>query len=134
MKYIAEFSEIDFDQLLDQQGNLNHFELKHPLCSGDSRDFCLHPGDRVGFRLEYLDFVDEGIITGSYLYPGIEDTSLADIVVAECPALYLPLIKKCFRSVVSQTVSYGFPRRGFHKGPGQFQFLYLPRADRDPHD
>ncbi len=77
-----------------RQGNLNHFELKHPLCSGDFRDFCLHPGDRVGFRLEYLDFVDEGIFTGSYLYPGIEDTSLADIVVAECPALYLPLIKK----------------------------------------
>lgn len=32
-----------------RQGSLNHFELKHPLCSGDQRDFCLHPGDIVGF-------------------------------------------------------------------------------------
>lgn len=29
------------------------YELGHPLCSGDLRDFCVQPGDRVGFCLDY---------------------------------------------------------------------------------
>jgi hypothetical protein len=79
-------------------GGLDHFELRHPLCSGDSLDFCLHPGDVVGFRLEYLDAQADGSFGGSQLYPGSGDTSEADIVIAQCSAphwlVYLPLMKK----------------------------------------
>jgi hypothetical protein len=77
---------------------LNHFELRHPLCSGDSLDFCLHPGDTVGFRLEYLDAEADGSFGGNQLFPGSGDTSEADIVIAQCSVpnwfIYLPLIKK----------------------------------------
>jgi hypothetical protein len=78
-------------------GELNHFELRHPLCSGDSLDFCLQPGDTVGFRLEYLDAqgTEWG---GSALYPGSEATAIADIIVGTCSEpdwfSFLPLIRK----------------------------------------
>jgi hypothetical protein len=79
-------------------GDLNHFELRFPLCSGDALDFCLHPGDSVGFRLEYLDAQANGDFGGSQLFPGREDTSEAVIVIGQCPIsgalLHLPLIIK----------------------------------------
>lgn len=81
-----------------RQGSLNHFELKHPLCSGDLLDFCLHPGKSVGFRLEYLDAGAGGTFDGNYFYPGSTDTSLSIIAIADCSVvsttLYLPLIRK----------------------------------------
>lgn len=77
---------------------LNHFELRHPLCSGDSLDFCLHPTEAVGFRLEYLDAEADGSFGGSQFFPGSSSTSEADIVIGQCstPDLftYLPLIHK----------------------------------------
>lgn len=85
---------IDGSGAASRLNGLNHFELKHPLCSGDIRDFCLHPGDVVGFRLEYLDATAQGIMGGASFYPGSQTTSLADIVVAECSLIYLPLISK----------------------------------------
>ncbi|MEA3439481.1 MAG: hypothetical protein U9R58_04290 [Chloroflexota bacterium] len=72
-------------------GNLNHFEIKHPLCSGDEKDFCLLPGDLVGFRLEYLDAEGDGSFGGSFLYPGSSDTDQADIIISVCIYNYLPL-------------------------------------------
>ena len=79
-------------------GVLNHFELRHPLCSGDALDFCLHPADIVGFRLEYLDAEGDGSFGGSQLYPGTQATSIEDIVIGNCSAAdlftYLPFIKK----------------------------------------
>jgi hypothetical protein len=79
-------------------GDLNHFELRHPLCSGDSLDFCLHPADTVGFRLEYLDAEADGSFGGSQFFPGLGNTSEADIAIGQCSILdlfvYLPLIKK----------------------------------------
>jgi hypothetical protein len=79
-------------------GELSHFEVKHPLCSGDSRDFCLQPGDVVGFRLEYFDAEADGTFGGSFLYPGFTNTSEADIVIGTCSTpdifTYLPLIQK----------------------------------------
>jgi len=79
-------------------GDLNHFELKHPLCSGDNLDFCLQPQDSIGFRLEYLDAEGDGAFGGSQYYPGSTDTSEAEIVISECPTLYvftyLPLLLK----------------------------------------
>jgi len=79
-------------------GDLNHFELRHPLCSGDTLDFCLHPHDVVGFRLEYLDAEADGSFGGSQLYPGSGNTSEADIVIGTCSIpdlfIYLPLIQK----------------------------------------
>jgi len=83
-----------------RQGSLNHFELRHPLCSGDSFDFCLSPGDTVGFRLEYLDAQADGSFGGSYLYPPYSDINqlLNHIVIAPCTIddffLYLPLVNK----------------------------------------
>ena len=79
--------------------DLNHFELRHPLCSGDSLDFCLHTADTVGFRLEYLDAEADGSFGGSQYFPGSSSTSEADIVIGQCslpdlPFYYLPLIKK----------------------------------------
>jgi hypothetical protein len=79
-------------------GDLNHFELRHPLCSGDSLDFCLHPTDIVGFRLEYLDAEANGSFGGSRFFPGLGKTSEADIVIGQCYArdlfIYLPLLMK----------------------------------------
>ncbi len=79
-------------------GNLNHFELRHPLCSGDSLDFCLHPADTVGFRLEYFDAEADGSFGGSQSFPGSSATSEADIVIGQCSGsdlfIYLPLVQK----------------------------------------
>jgi hypothetical protein len=79
-------------------GDLNHFELKHPLCSGDFLDYCLHPGDTIGFRLEYLDAQGDGSFGGSQLFPGQGNTSEADIVIGQCSVadffVHLPLLMK----------------------------------------
>ncbi len=79
-------------------GSLNHYEMKHPLCSGDALDFCLHPNDTVGFRLEYLDAQGDGSFGGSQLYPGATNTSIAEIMIGQCAiadwSIYLPLIQK----------------------------------------
>ena len=78
--------------------NLNHFEVKHPLCSGDSLDFCLHPSDIVGFRLRYLDAEANGSFGSAQYYPGSSETSEADIMIGTCSVsdifVYLPLIQK----------------------------------------
>ena len=77
---------------------LNHFELRHPLCSGDSKDFCLSAADTVGFRLEYLDAQADGSFGGSQFFPGSGNSSEAEIVVGHCLAphrlAYLPLVRK----------------------------------------
>jgi hypothetical protein len=81
-----------------RQGSLNHFELRHPICSNDSLDFCLSPTNTVGFRLEYFDAQANGDFGGSYYYPGSTPTSLAQIVIGTCTVddffLYLPLVNK----------------------------------------
>jgi hypothetical protein len=79
-------------------GDLNHFELKHPLCSRDALDFCLHPTKLVGFRLEYLDAQADGKFGGSQFFPGHDETSIADLAVGECLIpdwfIHLPFIRK----------------------------------------
>jgi hypothetical protein len=79
-------------------GDLNHFELRHPLCSGDSLDFCLHLAETIGFRLEYLDAQANGDFGGSQFFPGTGATSEADIVIGQCSIqdffIYLPLLIK----------------------------------------
>ena len=67
---------------------LNHFEISHPLCSGDARDFCVQAGDVVGFRLEYLDAEADGSFGGPALFPG---NNVADIVIAASLIEELPL-------------------------------------------
>ena len=79
--------------------DLNHFEMKFPLCSGDTLDFCLHPSDIVGFRLEYLDAEGDGSFGSSQFFPGSSETDAADIVIGACSTIpdlfvYLPLIRK----------------------------------------
>jgi hypothetical protein len=46
-----------------RQGDKNHYELRFPLCSGDTNDFCLVPGDILGLRLQYVDIYAEDLIT-----------------------------------------------------------------------
>jgi len=79
-------------------GELNHFELRYPLCSGDELDFCLHPADIVGFRLNYMDAQADGSTGSSQFYPAFNDTAIADIVVGTCSAVdlftYLPYLQK----------------------------------------
>jgi hypothetical protein len=78
--------------------NLNHFELRHPLCSGDKLDFCRPPTSIVGFKLEYLDAEGDGSFGGTQLYPDLGDTAIADIVMGSCTAndlfTYLPYLQK----------------------------------------
>lgn len=89
---------LDGNGAASRVGDLNHFELRHPLCSGDSLDFCLHPTDTVGFRLEYLDAEANGSFGGNHFFPGSSSTSEADIVVGQCSIpdffVYLPLVMK----------------------------------------
>jgi hypothetical protein len=77
-------------------GGFNHFELKHPLCSGDSLDFCLKPGDLVGFQLTYHDAQADGSFGGGYLFPGLLITSTADIMIGDCAIpdlfVFLPIL------------------------------------------
>jgi hypothetical protein len=77
---------------------LNHFEGKHPLCSGDTLDFCLHPGETAGFQIEYLDAEGDGSFGSSQFFPGPGNTSEADIVIGDCTIpdifVFLPLIDK----------------------------------------
>ncbi len=80
-------------------GELNHFEMRHPLCSGDAHDFCLVPSDVVGFRLEYLDAQANGDFGGSQFFPGYEVTSIADIIIGNCitpdyVSIHLPIIQR----------------------------------------
>ncbi len=56
---------IDGASVAGRINNKNHFEIEHPLCSGDSLDFCLNSSDVVGFRLEYLDAEANGDFGGS---------------------------------------------------------------------
>ena len=88
----------DGSSVASRVGNDNHFELQHPLCSGDSLDFCLKPGDTVGFRLEYLDAEANGDFGGTSFFPGIPDTSVADIIIGDCSVAdidtYIPIIMK----------------------------------------
>lgn len=81
-----------------RRDGLNHFELRHPLCSGDALDFCLQPTDLVGFRLEYLDAEGDGSFGSSQFYPGTQNNSEATIVISQCAlkesALYLPVVTR----------------------------------------
>jgi hypothetical protein len=76
--------------------NLNHFELKHPICSSDSLDFCLQPGDVVGFQVTYFDAEGDGSFGGIHFFPGSSDTDTADIVIGDCTIpdliVFLPVV------------------------------------------
>ena len=60
------------------------FEVRHPLCSGDTaHDFCLTPGDTVGVDLMYV--IDQ---TG-FMYPGanvFDPSDWADLTLSAAPA------------------------------------------------
>ncbi len=97
-KDIDQGGTIDGASVAGRINNKNHFEIEHPLCSGDSLDFCLNSSDVVGFRLEYLDAEANGDFGGSYRFPGELNTSEADIVIGDCDIpdmyTYIPAILK----------------------------------------
>ena len=79
--------------------SLNHFEIEFPLCSGDTLDFCLHPTDVTGFRLEYLDAEADESFGGSHLFPGTTESSMAELVIGDCSTvpdqfIYLPMVRR----------------------------------------
>ena len=78
-----------------RHGDLNHYELRFPLCSGDSYDFCLGPGSIIGLQIKYYDMVpDNGdFVYTAHLYPGSELTSLVTIKLFGLYT-YLPLIRR----------------------------------------
>ncbi len=79
-------------------GEFNHFEASFPLCSGDTgHDFCLEPGDIIGFRIRYIDaFYDPAFAYTVVSYPGtVDHYSLALIEIEDYTTyLFLPLILK----------------------------------------
>lgn len=77
-----------------RQGNLNHFELSYPLCSGDLEDFCLSTGDIVGFRLKYYDVPMDDNDPKVYFIPSSSTTSLATITIMDWENIFLPLVSK----------------------------------------
>jgi len=79
-----------------RQGNLNHYELQFPLCSGDSEDFCLSPGNVVGLRLKYYDVypVDDSFAYVANFLPSSSTSSLITITVQDWDNIYLPLVSK----------------------------------------
>jgi len=59
-----------------------YFELSHPLCSGDIRDFCLSLGQTVGFTIYFSDGGDgSGYWPGDASYP----YEYGDIIIAQRP-------------------------------------------------
>ncbi|HMK84062.1 MAG TPA: hypothetical protein VK503_10120 [Candidatus Bathyarchaeia archaeon] len=70
------------------------YEISHPLCSGDSRDFCLHFGDTVGWCFAYFDETANN--GGSFpnnclgpMYFSGDATSFGNIVIATPPSTLL---------------------------------------------
>lgn len=96
-------SEADTDQtggetngeaMAARHGDDNHFELRFPLCSGDSYDFCLTPGDILGLQIQYDDMVNYGGLSYTgHRYPGVNNDSLVTIEISAF-LTYLPLIRK----------------------------------------
>lgn len=74
----------------------NHFEARFPLCSGDTGfDFCLQPGDTLGFRLEYQDaYLAPEFSLDNMYYPGTEGFYSLALIETGDFHIYLPLILK----------------------------------------
>jgi hypothetical protein len=82
---------------VDRHEFYNQYELRFPLCSGDTKDFCLYPGDILGLRIQYCDVfpIEEGFDLDVYSYPNNLNTSLVTIEIADVNTYtYLPLIMK----------------------------------------
>jgi Bacterial Ig domain len=54
-------------------------ELRHPLCSGDTRDFCAHAGDTLGFTLDY--FAAPGDYLGGFPAAPADAAHFADLLI-----------------------------------------------------
>jgi len=99
---IAESSQSDIDGggasngsgMSARHADKNHFEISFPLCSGDSGfDFCLQPGDTLGFRIEYIDaYKDPGFNYSAMFYPGTEVYDSLALITTGDFYTYLPLI------------------------------------------
>ena len=74
----------------------NHFEARFPLCSGDTGfDFCLQPGDTLGFWLEYYDaYLDSEFSFDNMFYPGTTGFYSLALIETGDFHIYLPLILK----------------------------------------
>lgn len=78
-----------------RHSELNMYEVAYPLCSGDTYDFCLHPADIVGLRVEYTDLyrVGDDLLASVGFFPGQDLDSLV-LIHLRGVKNYLPQIMK----------------------------------------
>jgi len=88
-------TDVDRGGTIDGQGEVGGgttfqlVEVSHPLCSGDSQDFCLKPGDVTGFSFGYSVYSEQKF------WPSPIITNYADIRIAgsQLSCDYVPTIE-----------------------------------------
>ena len=86
---ILDDGQIDVDGFVSRDNNgFNHFEISHPLDSGDANDIVVQPGDTVGVRFVLFDGSGSDRVTITALPTGLSPESTAqngwaDITIAE---------------------------------------------------
>lgn len=94
---ISDGGTTDGSGAASRNGDKNQFEIRFPLCSGDTgHDFCVQGGDVIGFRIEYQDaFANPIFDFDNMIYPGTEDflsLALIEIQTYDPFRQYLPLL------------------------------------------
>ena len=84
---ILDDSQIDVDGMVGRIGNFNHFEISHPIDSGDANDIAASYGQTIGARFIFFDQSgsDNAVISVFPLNVGADDSSQsqwADITIA----------------------------------------------------
>ena len=84
---IIDDSQIDVDGLVSRIGNFNHFEISHPIDSGDANDIAGDYGKTIGVRFLFFDQSgsDNSVISVFPIGVGADDRSQsqwADITIA----------------------------------------------------
>ena len=84
---ILDDSQIDVDGMVGRIGNFNHFEISHPIDSGDANDIAAAYGQTIGARFIFFDQSgnDNAVISVFPLGVGADDRSQAnwaDITIA----------------------------------------------------
>jgi hypothetical protein len=75
---------LDGEGAASRIGDLNHFEVRIPLCSGDGHDICVHADDTLAFQIEYLDGEAGGEFGGSYYCPAFDDSAMIRYTIVAC--------------------------------------------------
>ena len=84
---IIDDSQIDVDGMVGRQGNFNHFEISHPIDSGDANDIAASYGQTIGARFIFFDASGSAKAVISEFPLGVEaddnsQSQWADIIIA----------------------------------------------------